>query len=86
MLWRDDSSVIGKTGWTRAAKRCFVGMTSANGHEVIIAILGSRNLWGDVELLSQFGLSQAVPNYDDWRTRGGWQQAAVPPPRPRRPG
>ena len=72
MLWRDDLSVIGKTGWTRAAKRCFVGMTSANGHEVIIAILGSRNLWGDVELLSQFGLSQAVPNYDDWRTRGGW--------------
>lgn len=80
MLWRDDLTVIGKTGWTREAKRCFVGMTSANGHEVIIAILGSRNLWGDVELLSQFGLAQAVPDYDQWRQRRGWQQAASEPP------
>ena len=80
MLWRDDLNVIGKTGWTREAKRCFVGVASANGHEVIIAILGSRDLWGDVELLSHFGLAQAVPGYDDWRQRAGWQQAAVEPP------
>ena len=80
MLWRDDLAVIGKTGWTREAKRCFVGMTSANGHEVIIAILGSRNLWADVELLSTYGLGQAVPGYDDWRQRQGWQQAAAEPP------
>ena len=78
--------MIGKTGWTRQAKRCFVGAASANGREVIVAVLGSSDLWGDVELLSQFGLSQAVPNYDDWRTRGGWQQAAGRRQRPRRPG
>jgi serine-type D-Ala-D-Ala carboxypeptidase (penicillin-binding protein 5/6) len=86
MLWRDDLSVIGKTGWTREAKRCFVGMTSANGHEVIIAILGSRNLWADVELLSQYGLAQAVPGSEDWRQRADWQQAAAPPPAPAAPG
>lgn len=80
MLWREDLSVLGKTGWTREAKRCFVGVASANGKEVIIAILGSRDLWGDVELLSTFGLGRAVPNYDEWRNRAGWQQAAVPPP------
>ncbi|MFN8642068.1 MAG: D-alanyl-D-alanine carboxypeptidase [Candidatus Binatia bacterium] len=80
MLWRDDLSVIGKTGWTREAKRCFVGMASANGREVIIAVLGSRNLWNDVELLSHYGLSQAVPGYDEWRQRAGLQQAAVAPP------
>lgn len=80
MLWRDDLAVIGKTGWTREAKRCFVGMTSANGHEVIIAILGSNNLWADVELLSRYGLGQAMPGYEDWRQRNGWQQAAVDPP------
>lgn len=77
MLWRDDLSVIGKTGWTREAKRCFVGMASANGREVIIAILGSSNLWSDVELLSHFGLGRALPGYDE---RAGWQQAAVVPP------
>jgi D-alanyl-D-alanine carboxypeptidase (penicillin-binding protein 5/6) len=80
MLWRDDLSVLGKTGWTREAKRCFVGVASANGREVIIAILGSRDLWGDVELLSTFGLGRAVPNYDEWRNRAGLQQAAIDPP------
>lgn len=85
MLWRDDIAVIGKTGWTREAKRCFVGMTSANGHEVLIAILGSSNLWADVEMLSRFGLSQAMPGYEDWRLRNGWQQAAIAPPAPAAP-
>lgn len=80
MLWREDLTVLGKTGWTREAKRCFVGVASANGREVIIAILGSHDLWGDVELLSTFGLGRAVPNYDEWRNGAGWQQAAVPPP------
>ncbi|MEO8603204.1 MAG: D-alanyl-D-alanine carboxypeptidase family protein [bacterium] len=80
MLWRDDLTVIGKTGWTRAAKRCFVGEASYQGHPVIIAVLGSRNLWADVELLSRFGLGRVVPGYDEtWRQRG-WQQAAVEPP------
>lgn len=82
MLWRDDLQVIGKTGWTRAAKRCFVGAASANGREIVIAILGSRDLWGDVELLSHHGLGRAVPNYDDFRRRAGWQQAALAPARP----
>jgi D-alanyl-D-alanine carboxypeptidase (penicillin-binding protein 5/6) len=86
MLWREDLNVIGKTGWTREAKRCFVGMTSANGHEVIIAILGSNNLWSDVELLSRYGLSQAVPGYEDWRLRNGWQQASAAPAPPAAPG
>ena len=45
LLWRDDLHVIGKTGWTREARRCFVGVGSANGHEVIVAVLGSRDVW-----------------------------------------
>lgn len=39
--------VIGKTGYTRPAGRCFVGAASADGREVVIALLGSRDLWGD---------------------------------------
>ncbi len=79
MLWRDDLQVIGKTGWTRAAKRCFVGAASANGRDIVIAILGSRDLWGDVELLSHHGLARGIPAHDDWRRRAGMQQAAVAP-------
>ena len=43
--------VIGKTGFTRPAGRCFVGAATADGHEVIIALLGSRDLWGDARRL-----------------------------------
>jgi len=80
LLWRDDLRVIGKTGWTREAKRCFVGEASANGREVIVAVLGSRDLWADVEMLAHFGLGRTVPGDDDLRRRSGVQQAALSPP------
>ncbi|MGH7788993.1 MAG: D-alanyl-D-alanine carboxypeptidase family protein, partial [Candidatus Binatia bacterium] len=77
LLWRDDLHVIGKTGWTRKAKRCFVGAASANGREVIVAVLGSNNLWADVELLTAYGLGQAVPGGAP-PLPADLQQAAVP--------
>jgi D-alanyl-D-alanine carboxypeptidase (penicillin-binding protein 5/6) len=43
--------VIGKTGYTRPAGRCFVGATSENGREIVIALLGSSDLWGDARRL-----------------------------------
>ncbi len=39
--------VIGKTGYTQPAGRCFVGAATEDGREVIIALLGSSDLWGD---------------------------------------
>lgn len=77
LLWRDDLHVIGKTGWTRQAKRCFVGAASANGREVIVAVLGSSDLWSDVEALVTYGLGQTAPD-GEFRDRAGWQQAAAP--------
>jgi len=53
--------VIGKTGWTRAAKKCFVGAATHQGREVIVAILGSDDLWGDLRRLVEFGF-EGVPN------------------------
>jgi D-alanyl-D-alanine carboxypeptidase (penicillin-binding protein 5/6) len=47
--------VIGKTGYTRAAGRCFVGAARHGGREVIIAVLGSRDLWGDAKRLLAYG-------------------------------
>jgi D-alanyl-D-alanine carboxypeptidase (penicillin-binding protein 5/6) len=47
--------VIGKTGYTRPAGRCFVGAARTGDREIIIAVLGSRDLWGDAKRLLAFG-------------------------------
>lgn len=48
--------VIGKTGWTRKAKRCFVGAASDGRREIIVAMLGGTNLWGDLERLLDYAM------------------------------
>lgn len=53
--------VVGKTGYTRAAGRCFVGAAELGGHEVVIAVLGSTNLWGDARKLIEYGLTSVAP-------------------------
>ena len=47
--------VVGKTGWTLAAKKCFVGAADADGRRLVVAVLGSRDLWGDLKRLLEFG-------------------------------
>jgi D-alanyl-D-alanine carboxypeptidase (penicillin-binding protein 5/6) len=47
--------VIGKTGYTRAARRCFVGAATHDNREIIVALLGSNDLWGDARRLITFG-------------------------------
>jgi D-alanyl-D-alanine carboxypeptidase len=52
-----EHQVIGKTGYTRAAKRCFVGAARGDdGREVIVAMLGSNSLWPDARALVEYGL------------------------------
>lgn len=57
-----DYRVIGKTGYTRPAKRCFVGAANHDGKEIVIALLGSTDLWGDARRLVSFGLGD--PNVE----------------------
>ena len=47
--------VVGKTGWTIAAKKCFVGAADADGRQLIVAVMGSRDLWGDLKRLLEYG-------------------------------
>jgi D-alanyl-D-alanine carboxypeptidase len=47
--------VIGKTGYTRAARRCFVGSATHDDREIVIALLGSSDLWGDAKRLFAHG-------------------------------
>src|SRR5262249_31454794 len=53
--------VVGKTGWTIAAKKCFVGAAMADGREFVVAVLGSRNLWQDLKRLIEFGFRGTEP-------------------------
>jgi D-alanyl-D-alanine carboxypeptidase len=56
MLWNFSGALGGKTGYTLAAQKCFVGAAARNGATVIIAMLGSRDLWGDSTKLLGYGL------------------------------
>ncbi len=52
LLFCFEPAIGGKTGYTRAARHCYVGAFEKNGRVYIVALLGSRNLWGDtVEIL-----------------------------------
>jgi D-alanyl-D-alanine carboxypeptidase (penicillin-binding protein 5/6) len=49
------AKVIGKTGYTRSAGKCFAGAATWKGREVIVVVLGSKNLWADTRELVQWG-------------------------------
>lgn len=82
LLGKRPYKLIGKTGYTHRAKRCFAGAASLGGREVIVVVLGSTNLWGDIELLVDYGLQPASPG-PDWSTETGWRQALAPKPEPK---
>ena len=54
LLFCFEPSIGGKTGFTRVSKHCYVGAFEKDDQVYILALLGSRNLWGDaVEILGQ---------------------------------
>lgn len=53
--------VLGKTGYTRAAGRCFAGAAELNGRRVITVVFGASDMWGDTRKLMEYGFS----TYDD---------------------
>lgn len=60
LLWGFDGAIGGKTGYTHAAQKCFVGAVQRNGSTLIVVILGARDLWGDTKRLLEYGFD----NYD----------------------
>jgi D-alanyl-D-alanine carboxypeptidase len=52
--------VIGKTGYTRPARRCFVGAATHDNREIIIALLGATDLWGDAKRMFGWGFGVAA--------------------------
>jgi D-alanyl-D-alanine carboxypeptidase (penicillin-binding protein 5/6) len=47
--WKRD--IFGKTGYTRAARACFVGAVEKNGRQLIIAVFGCSSRWDDVKYI-----------------------------------
>lgn len=72
MLWKDSREVIGKTGWTRTARHCFVGHIGLWDRKVVVSMLGSHSLWRDLKKLVdyQFGTSlrRVATNQKIWST------------------
>ena len=55
LLWNFDGAIGGKTGYTFAAQKCFVGAVARNGVTLIVSILGARDQWGDTKRLLEYG-------------------------------
>ncbi len=51
LLWDVRFDVLGKTGYTRASQKCFAGVYEDGPRRIAVAILGSRDLWGDLRSL-----------------------------------
>jgi D-alanyl-D-alanine carboxypeptidase (penicillin-binding protein 5/6) len=61
LLTAYEGTLGGKTGFTRAAKNCFVGEVSRSGVSLIVAVLGSAGkvaVWRDVKMLLDYGFAQ----------------------------
>jgi D-alanyl-D-alanine carboxypeptidase len=80
LLWDFDGAIGGKTGYTVAAQKCFVGAVQRNGVTLIVAILGARDQWGDTKRLLEYGfenfesLKSAPPG---GRSAAGEQQVGL---------
>jgi D-alanyl-D-alanine carboxypeptidase len=65
LLWNFDGAIGGKTGYTFAAQKCFVGAVARNGVTLIVTILGARDQWGDTKRLLEYGFD----NYQTLETQ-----------------
>lgn len=57
ILFKDwKRNIYGKTGYTRAAKACFVGTVRKGGSTLIIGVFGCPNRWADIKhIVSYYG-------------------------------
>lgn len=72
-LWRNPRTVIGKTGYTREGRHCFVGRIKWGGREVLVSLLGSHRLWQDLKVLLDYQFGVAF--YKIYKNRRHWSPA-----------
>jgi D-alanyl-D-alanine carboxypeptidase (penicillin-binding protein 5/6) len=67
LLWSDDELLGGKTGFTNAARHCFVCAGERESNTLIVALLGAPSrtaLWKETENLMAFG-SKVIKNQEE---------------------
>ena len=67
LLWSDDELLGGKTGFTNAARHCFVCAGERDNSTLIVALLGAPSrtkLWKETEDLMEFG-SKVLKNQEE---------------------
>lgn len=57
-LWTLDGAVGGKTGYTVAAGKTYVGKFQRDGQAIIVALLGSASMWNDIATLVEHGFAK----------------------------
>lgn len=57
-LWTLDGAVGGKTGYTVAAGKTYVGKFQRDGKSIIVALLGSASMWDDIATLVEHGFAK----------------------------
>jgi len=80
LLWTFPGALGGKTGWTRAARHCYVGMVEHSGKTLIVSVLASSRLWEDVNELLLYGFS--ITGSGEPRFVSLSQVTMLPPPLP----
>ncbi len=58
LLWQDQATIVGKTGYTGNARHCFVGAVDTDKGPVFTAVLGARSrssLWRTTAMLADVG-------------------------------
>ncbi|OQX10804.1 MAG: hypothetical protein BWK76_20035 [Desulfobulbaceae bacterium A2] len=68
-LWNIEGAVGGKTGYTVAAGKTYVGQFERNGAKIIVAVMGSADMWQDIGLLVEYGFQQHQLHSDQVQAR-----------------
>ncbi len=57
-LWQVDGAEGGKTGYTEVARKTYVGKFKRDNNEIVVALMGSENMWGDLKKLVEYGFAK----------------------------
>lgn len=57
-LWTLDGAIAGKTGYTAAAGKTYVGKFQRDGQAIIVSLLGSASMWDDIATLVEHGFAK----------------------------